>query len=80
MKENGIGAGCIDHVGARAAHRGVALRPPALKGAVAGSMLRVEADLALLGVAALHALRVPVRGLQQRFWSHFTCDIALSAC
>ena len=106
MKEDGIGARCIYHVCAGAAHGGVALRPPALQGSVAGHMLlrRVEADLdniaisvfielqkccdlesetnpnlALLCVAALHTLSVvPVRRLKQRFWSHFTFDIALT--
>ena len=79
MQEYGVGARSIDHVGAGAAHRDVALRPPALEGAVAGVWRSiVEADLALLGVAALHAVRVPVGGLQQRFGSHFTFDIALN--
>ena len=75
MQEYGVGARSIDHVGAGAAHRGVALRPSALEGAVTGCMLwRVEADLALLGVAALHTVRVPVGRLQQGGGTHVTCS------
>ena len=40
--------------------------------------LGVKSNLALLCVAALHAVRVPVGGLQQRFGSRFTFDISLS--
>ena len=70
MQEDGVGARSIDHVGAGAAHRDVALRPPALQGAVA-SVSRTLVDSHFILLWSIFTLMVTLYNMHYKLLATF---------